>query len=219
MSQNLLSPSPYASYTAQSGNSYQADANGVVSSVAQGDVVSLINLGCQPFSVTGWASFLPLFTAKLATGLQLAATAAAGVFGLSNTHGTSLRLTGEAAQNNTKTDIAYFNVIVPAEYVPGEDISVTVNCGYSGDGTVGTKNVDVTAYEVGKTGADSADLITTAAQALSGAAAADYVFTLNGAGLLPGDALQLGVSLAIQETANSSTLTGTVNSVKLSQAA
>lgn len=42
---------PFAQYEAQNGTTYVADVNGVITSVANGDVLSLLNMGCIPSSL------------------------------------------------------------------------------------------------------------------------------------------------------------------------
>lgn len=64
MSVSLLAPSSNTTktYTAQSGTVYQADANGLILAVANGDVVSLINQGCSPLGQLGAKSNLAATT-------------------------------------------------------------------------------------------------------------------------------------------------------------
>jgi hypothetical protein len=45
---NMRSPNPYQSFEALSGNTYQSNQYGIISNVASGDVVSLLNMGCTP---------------------------------------------------------------------------------------------------------------------------------------------------------------------------
>lgn len=52
---NLLAPSatPFAVFEVKSGTVYTADANGVVKSVALGDISDLINSGCITLGILG----------------------------------------------------------------------------------------------------------------------------------------------------------------------
>lgn len=156
---------------------------------------------------------LPVTDAKAATGVGLAAAPAAGVFGLSVTPGTSARLTGETATAGTVTDNALFELVLPANYVAGKDITVTVDAQSAGAGTITTETVDLKAYLVADNGSMGADLIAAAAKAIT-QVATGYAFTIPGAGLVPGDHLMLELTAVITTSAGSAN--SQINSVKVS---
>ncbi len=214
---STLKATAFQQFIAQSGNDYTANAQGIITSVAPTDVADLLNAGCT-FLGSSMAAFqLNLLDVKLPTGLQLAVAAAAGVFGVAMTAGTSLILNGEVAQNNTKTDVGVINFRLPDSYQAGEDLTVTLNANIViGSGTAGTKTIDLSAYEVAA-GAAGADLVTTAAQNLTNSAA-DYAFTVTGDSLLPGDLVQLKFTVALQETVNSP-INAKISSITVAQAA
>jgi len=220
----LLAPAGLTGQLQLPGENITIPASGFVSVPS----TSLIDLLAGGFTVPGLGNTqarpganglvpvaLPLSAGRTAAGAVLPAAAAAGVFGVAITLGTSLKLVGEDAQNNTKTDVAVFEVGLPANYVAGEDVTVTVNAGFSGSGTAGaTKTVDVSAYEVSSAGAHSADLVGTAAQAIA-STAADFAFVINGDTLSPGDRVLIAVTIALQESGNVSPITAAIGSVRI----
>lgn len=151
-------------------------------------------------------------------GTILTASAAAGKFGITNGgHGVAgLKLSGEAAQNNTKTDYASAMVVLPPEYVAGSAITVKFTAKYSGSGTAGgTKTVDCEAYKLAKAGTVGSDICATAAQNFT-SSSVEYSFTVTPTGLVAGDKLQLFFTMALQETVNSSTVTGEISDIRVS---
>lgn len=160
------------------------------------------------------AGTLPLTFFKNSDGTTLAATAAAGKFGIAITAGTSEDLISEAANSNTKTNVAITEVVLPATYVAGSNITVTANTNYTlGSGTVGTHTLSAAAYLTTNAGVQGSTLIATAAQTVP-AAAGNVTFTITGATLVPGSRLLLSFSLVIQDTGGSN-ITAQINSVGL----
>lgn len=204
--------------------SAKPDANGFVS-VDAGDALGLVAggyrwpdlpVGSQVINDTNGLAPIRVnaFHWKNSDGSAVAAAASAGKFGYAITLGTSLALVGEAANNNTKTDIAITEVVLPPNYIAGQDITVTVNGQYAGAGTLTVKTVAVAAYRTADDGTEAASLVATAAQNLTNAAA-ETAFVVTGATLHPGDRLALKLTMVLTETAASAT-TGQVNSVRLS---
>lgn len=157
---------------------------------------------------------LPLMQGRTVAGAVLAAAAAAGVFGFNSTPGTVLTLLGESAQNNTKTDVVMYEFQLPANYVAGEDLTVTINAGFSGSGTAGTKTVDASVYVIADTGAQGADLVSTNAQTIA-STAADYAFVVNGDTLAPGARVLIRVTVVLQETGNANPLVAAIGSIRV----
>jgi hypothetical protein len=200
-----------------SGTTYTIAADGSVS-VDSLDVPALERAGFTTASRDGQASNglgtirIPLVAGKNSDGSVLTASPASGKFGVSLTAGTSEALTSETAQSNTKTDVAYFETVLPPSYVAGQDITLTVNAKVSG--TLTTKTIAAAAYKVADAGTQGSTLIATAAQAMT-TSAADYAFTITGTTLSPGDRLGLLLTMVLTEAA-AATQTGTVNSLRLS---
>lgn len=130
---------------------------------------------------------IPLTSFKNDDGSSLAAAAASGKFGVSNTTGTSLALLSEAASNNAKTDTAGCEVLIPQFYKAASDISVVVNAGYTvSSGSVATHTVAGSLYRIAADGTEGSDLIGTTST-LSTTAATSYTLTATGTTLNPGD--------------------------------
>ena len=165
-------------------------------------------LGAASGSTTGIAAYpLPLLNYKNSDGTTLAASAAAGKFGLSITAGTSEYLLTEAANSNTKTDVASTEVVLPSSYATGTNVTLTCNTQYTlGSGTVGTHTLAAAAYLVA--------LIATSAQTVP-TAAGNVSFTINGSTLTPGARLFITNTLVIQDTGGSN-ITAQLNSCNLS---
>ena len=132
---------------------------------------------------------IPLTDAAADTGVFLTATATAGAMGVQRTAGTSLVLVGEATSGNAKTDKAMWEMCVPASYVPGQALPVTVNANYTGAGTVTAASTTLTLAAYTETnGVEAAIAGVTAAQQFT-ATATDYMFSIPGAaGLSPASA-------------------------------
>jgi hypothetical protein len=217
----MIAPGPYQSFQTR-GARYTSDANSVVASVAQADIDDMLAMGCKhtmPSLQTAAANGLTatpmaLTGFKNADGSVLAAAASAGKFGYSVSLGTSFALTGEAANNNTKTDDAIAEYVLPSWYVAGTDLTVTVNAELTGAGTPGTKTAQIFAYRTAADGAQGDDIGPAVASAIT-AAGADIAFAIDGATLNPGDRVILKLEVVLQETAVSD-LTALVNSVRVS---
>lgn len=187
-----------------------------------GDVISLIGAGFTAANRTsnnanGLASTaLPLTEGKNSDGSVLAAAASSGKFGITTTIGTSEVLSGEVANNNTKTDTVMFEKILPPNYVAGQDITLTVDARIIiGAGTAGsTKSLTATAYKKAADGTEGANLIATAAATLTNSIVGD-AFVITGTTLNPGDNLIIKLVVALQETA-SSAINAEIESVTLS---
>lgn len=161
------------------------------------------------------ATRMQLLRAKNSDGTTLSASAAAGKFGISITLGTSEVLVSEAANSNTKTDIAIFEISLGSGYVAGSNITVTANCNYTlGAGTVGTHTLAMAAYLCADAGTQGATIIATAAQTVP-AAAGEVTFVITGTTLTPNCRLMLAATLVIQDTGGSN-ITAQINSMRLS---
>lgn len=157
----------------------------------------------------------PLIDFKNSDGTTLAASAASGKFGLSITAGTSEFLVSEAANSNTKTDVTGVEVVLPASYVAGTNITLTANTQYVlGSGTVGTHTLAAAAYLNAAAGTQGSTLIATTAQTVP-AAAGNVTFTITGSSLVPGSRLWLTFTMVIQDTGGSN-ITGQINSISMS---
>lgn len=175
---------------------------------------TFISTGATPAANGLIETALPFFGFKNSDGTTLAATASAGKFGLSLTAGTSEFLLSEAANSNTKTDIAAIEQVLPANYVAGQNVTITAHTRYTlGGGTVGTHTLAAAAYLNAADGTQGATLIATAAQTVPTTDGA-VAFTITGTTLLPGSRLTLTFTLVIQDT-GASNITAQINSVTI----
>lgn len=176
-------------------------------------VSQLLSASTNASGLSGYPMLLTHF--KNADGTTIAASAGAGVFGISITAGTSEKLLSEAANSNTKTDYAGTELVLPASYVAGSNITVTVNCNYAlGSGTVGTHTLAADAYTISSAGVESSTLVATTAQTVP-ATAGTVTFTITGTTLVPGSRIWLRFTNVIQDT-GASNITAQINSVSLS---
>lgn len=160
------------------------------------------------------STVLPITGFKNSAGTTIAASAASGVFGISQTLGTSALLTGESANSTGPlTDTAVYEFIMPRTYVAATDFNVVINANTNGAGTFSTKTVAAGAYKLANAGTEGATLIATAAQAVTGTAA-DYTFVVTGATLSPGDRVMFSVVSVLTETGGVAS-TIKINSVRL----
>jgi len=104
---------------------------------------------------------LPLRAAMNADGT--AAVAGAGQFGVALTGGpppTAQYLLGENAQGNTKTDVAWWELVVPSDYRSGQDLALATNVEVViGSGVMGSSTLTVWALEKTTAGALGSNLI------------------------------------------------------------
>lgn len=157
---------------------------------------------------------LNLMAARNSDGSTIAASAAAGKFGLAITLGTSFALASESANNNTKTDVALWEYVLPPTYKSDQDITVTVNASITGAGTLSTKTAQIKAYKTASDGTQGADIGPGSASAMT-AAGADVAFTVTGTGLVAGDKLVFSLTTILTESASSG-MVANINSVRVS---
>lgn len=175
---------------------------------------TFISTGATPAANGLIETPLPFFNFKNSDGTTLAASAAAGKFGLSFTAGTSEFLLSEAANSNTKTDVAAVEFVLPANYIAGQDVTVTAHTRYTlGSGTVGTHTLAAATYLNAAAGTQGATLIATAAQTVPATDGA-VSFVITGTTLSPGSRLTMTLTLVIQDTGGSN-ITAQVNSVTI----
>ena|SRR5258707_3871237 len=214
---------PYQTFSVSSGTSYTADASGTVTSVPiNTDLRDLLHDGgirvdstATPGATGMFATQLPLLTGKNSDGTTLAASPAAGKFGLTLSAGTSEVLTSENANSNTKTDVVVFEHQLPRNYIAGQNITITANGLYTlGAGTVGTHTIGAAAYKCANAGTQGSTLVATAAASLA-TTAGDFNFVITGTTLNPLDRIMISLTIIIQDT-GASNINAAINSVRLS---
>lgn len=135
---------------------------------------------------------LPLLMWRDDDGQPMAAAASAGKFGQSvGGWGTGgIMLVGELANANTKTDQAFFELVLPQNYETGTDLTVVVQARV-GAALNTAATLDFEAYLSDENGGVGSDLCATAAQSVNSATWAEYSFTITGTTLAPGRTVEL----------------------------
>lgn len=131
-----------------------------------------------------------------ATGAATKWKIVAGAFGTG-----TLELRGNDANTNTVTSDLETVFILPVNYVAGSAITIRLFSHTTGAGTITARTIDAELFKMGTDGtAAGGDLVTTAAQTITGTSAA-YDFVVTPTGLVAGDALRLNVrgSVAISD--------------------
>lgn len=105
---------------------------------------------------------------------------------------------GNASNNNAKTDFAAFQFILPPDYKAGGAITVRLRVKKDTTPATVSDTCDVIAKLVGD-GAVGSDICATAAQQVT-TSYANYDFTITPTGLVPGDVLDLRISLNSDDT-------------------
>lgn len=135
---------------------------------------------------------LPLLMWRDDDGQPMAAGASAGKFGQSvGGWGTGgIVLVGELANANTKTDQAFFELVLPQNYEAGTDLTVVVQARVGAVlNTAAT--LDFEAYLSNENGGVGSDICATTAQSINSATWAEYSFTITGTTLSPGRTIEL----------------------------
>jgi hypothetical protein len=159
---------------------------------------------------------IPLLSGWNAAGGPLLGTAAVATdFGVDINANSAPDLAGTAAQNNTKTNDVFYEVVLPDDYAAGTNVTCYISSGYSATGgTTITATVDLVAGLGTDLGTAGADICATAAQAIT-TDIAEKAFTITGTTLTPGARLILKITTSVQEAGNTGTAVGHVYGVRL----
>jgi len=145
-----------------------------------------------------------------ATGTKL--TLAPGTFGTAN----PCLSAGDLKAAGATTRMARAVVSLPPEYVRGRPFSIRIAAGMDTTVADTTCTVDVEAFKVGRNQlVDGTDRVTTAAQSINSLTFAEKTFAVTGAGLAPGDQLDIRISLACNDAATATAVTPKVASIDL----
>lgn len=142
---------------------------------------------------------IPIARLMQTTGIPLAASETAGNFNVAVGTNTILAQ-AEVTDNETEVSVAYFQFVLPAEYVAAGDVKVRLPVAIvkTGGATDNGSTIDVEAYEQSDAGAVGADLCATAAAtfaALDTWYTKDFVITA--AGLVAGDVINVKVTSSV----------------------
>jgi hypothetical protein len=123
--------------------------------------------------------------------------------------------TGDLKAAGATTRYARFTMVLPAEYVSGETITVRAHAGMKTTVSDTTATIDFSVYKYDKSGGISADLVTTGAQSINSLTFADIDFTVTPTGLVAGDMFDVRVAIAINDGATVTVVEGALGKLDL----
>lgn len=132
----------------------------------------------------------------------------AGVFGASN----PVVSTGDQKAKNAVALKARFMFAVPPEYVAGQTITLRVNAGMKT--TVSDKTATLDA-EVVRQAAPALDICATAAKDINNLVAADCDFVITPDNVVPGDVLDVVLTVAVNDAATATDVIGVINDIRV----
>jgi len=178
------------------------------------DIKSYVNGGAS--TTTGLVP-TPLVMANMETvaGLQMTGSASSTNFGLTYTPGTGAYLVGTATSSGSTSNVASYDLVLPANYIAGSNITLSVGCYYlNGSSTASVHTMAAAAYLNTAAGAQGSTLIATAAQVCPITTSAVQTFVITGTTLVPGSYLTLTFSAAVTNAGGASTEYLTSASIK-----
>jgi len=159
---------------------------------------------------------VPLTLCRNADGTVLDGSGGAGKF-LIHSFGWGaghLKLEGQGAQGDTKTDTLCFEFALPPEYVAGGDVELVVHARRAGAGAAGTCTIDAEVYELDAEGA-AGFVRASDAEALTGDWA-DHAFDdITATNLAPGDRLMVFVRTSVEETGGEDVLAAEIGRIEV----
>lgn len=149
---------------------------------------------------------VPMTGMRTATGLMMTASASSTNYGITYTPGTTAILAGTATSSSSTSNVAACDVVLPATYIAGTNITLSVGCYYTNSSsTASVHTMAAAAYLNTAAGLQGSTLIATSAQTVPITTSALQTFTITGATLVPGSYLTLTFSLAMTNGAGAST--------------
>jgi len=179
---------------------------------ATGDVLPLSEVNSKPrtrlLQEDAVPYRIPLSAFRWADGLIPETTGAAGkpklvMAGYGSGDGHFL---GEDSKDAAKTETIVFDFSLPAEYVAGQTVTVTVTAQYTdaGTSTMTTKTIDCEAYKIAEAGTAGSDICATAIQTLT-SSMAQYSFTVTPASLSAGDSIRVFLQIITEGDTSAAT--------------
>lgn len=168
---------------------------------------ALQNIGIPITSLRVWNAF----------GTALGAAAADDLGIASGTFGTGLPyVTTSDSQSTTVTQYARFLVQMPQNYVSGQAVAIRLAAGMNTNAADNSATVDVEAYKSNRdTGITGSDLISTPATSINSLTFANKDFTVSSASLIPGDWLDVRVTISINDGSTASPVIGAIAHLEL----
>jgi hypothetical protein len=119
--------------------------------------------------------------------------------------------TGDVKTANSARKVG-FEFVLPIEYVAGETATLRINAGMKTTVSDGTCTVDV---QVARRAAPTVDICATNAATINSLVAANVDFTLTPTDLVPGDVLDVVVTITYHDTATGTAVIGQINTITM----
>lgn len=103
-----------------------------------------------------------------------------------------------------------FEFQVPVEYVAGETIILAINCGMKTNFASQTATIDA---QIARRAAPTVDIVATDAQSMNGLVAVTNEFVVTATNVVPGDILDVVLTMEIADTGTATAVIGKVNSI------
>lgn len=120
--------------------------------------------------------------------------------------------TGDLKNAGATTRKTAFQVEIPPEYVAGQALTLRINAGMKT--TVASVSATVDA-QVARVADPTVDVCATAAQDINNLAAANKDFTITPTNVVPGDLLDVVISVAVNDSGTGTAVIGKINKVEL----
>jgi hypothetical protein len=108
-----------------------------------------------------------------------------------------------------------FELPIPANYEDGQTVNLVVRSAMETTIADVSATVDVSAYKPDGAGAVGSDLITTAATTMNSLTPSDKTFVIDGSSLLKGEKLICVVTVAVNDAATATAVTGAIYAIDL----
>ena len=150
---------------------------------------------------------LPLVNMKTVAGLQMTGSASSTNWGLVYTPATGNYLTGTATSSGSTSNVASYDIVLPANYIAGTNITLKVACYYTNSSSTASVHTMAAAAYLNDPvlGTQGSTLIATSAQTCPITTATAQTFTITGTSLVPGSYLTLTFSAAVTNGGGAST--------------
>jgi hypothetical protein len=120
--------------------------------------------------------------------------------------------TGDLKAAGAKTLKARFQWAVPPEYVSGQTLTLRVNAGMKTTVADTTATLDA---EVARQAAPAVDLCATNAQSINDLVAANKDFVITPNNVVPGDVLDVVLTVAVNDAAGATAVIGRINNIAI----
>lgn len=158
----------------------------------------------QPFPVEGFRSHDALHSLPPSAGGTTHLGLVSGTFG---SDGPTLQ-TGDLKAAGGTARRTRLLMPVPKEYVAGQSLSLRLRSGMITTVSDGTATIDAEVHKLDGDGAAGGDICTTDAQSINSLTFANKDFSINPAGISPGDMLDVRISITVDDGASATAVIG-----------